>query len=55
MNELDLLIDLHLMNERQAPGSDDATKRAINGQSAALKKQLAMRPREVQSQCGRTS
>lgn len=29
MNDLDLLIDLHLHNDRQAPGGDDATIRAI--------------------------
>lgn len=30
MNELDLVIDLHLRNDRQGPGSDAETRRAID-------------------------
>ena len=29
MDDLDLLIDLHVRNARQAPGSDESTQQAI--------------------------
>ncbi len=42
MNDLDLLIDLHLRNDRQGPGSDAETRRAIDLTRLNPNKQLAI-------------